>query len=246
MRTLLLPLALLSALAHADETALRFSGYAYEQETRKFLYTEVHDQRIEGDRWLGGTITYIAPDGSVIGNKTMNFTSDPFIPVYKLDLYGGRYIEGISAVSADSIEMFKKGYKDKEISKASLVRKGPVAADSGFHSFIRANFAELMAGKAVRFKFGVAGNLDAFKFRAKRIADGMFEGKPVVRFRVEPDTLLRLLVDPLELSYEPQQRKLLEYKGVSNLHDPSTGEAYNVTISYFSTPPPEAPKPPRE
>jgi len=53
-----------------------------------------------------------------------------------------------------------------------------------------------------------------------------------VRFRVEPDSLLRWMVDPLELTYEPAQRKLVEYHGVSNLHDPATGKAYNVRIIY--------------
>lgn len=241
-------LAALAAPAQAAEGAHRLLGYAYDLETRRFLYTEVHSQKIEGERWLGGSITYVAPDGGLIGTKTLDFTQDPFIPVYRLELKpGGGYIEGISAVTADSIEMYKKGYKDSAEQRKKIARPAVTTADSGFHSFIRAHFTELMSGKKMRFSFAVAGNLDVFKFRAQRIADGLFESQPVVRFRVEPDTLLlRLLVDPLELSYEVNDRKLLEYRGVSNLHDPATGDPYNVRIIYPSAPPADAPKLPTE
>lgn len=244
-----LPAALLalSWTAFGAPATLRFHGYAYDLKTSRYLYTEVHEQKIEGERWLGGSITYIAPDGSLIGKKTMDFTQDPFIPVYRLELKpGGGYVEGISAIGADRIEMYKKGYKDSAEQRETVKRPEATAADSGFHSYIRAHFAELMSGKKVRFNFGVAGNLDVYKFRARRIEDGTFENKLVARFRVEPDTLLRLLVDALELSYDTEQRKLLEYHGVSNLHDPSTGDAYDVRIIYPSTPPADAPKLPPE
>lgn len=244
-----LPAAILglSSTASGAPSVLRFHGYAYDLETRRYLYTEVHEQKIEGERWLGGSITYIAPDGSLIGKKTMDFTQDPFIPLYRLELKpGGGYVEGISAIGADSIEMYRKGYKDSAEKRKKVKRPEATAADSGFHSYIREHFAELMSGKKVRFTFGVAGNLDVYKFRARRIEDGTFENKPVVRFRVEPDTLLRLLVDALELSYDTEQRKLLEYRGVSNLHDPTTGDAYDVRIIYPSTPPADAPKLPAE
>lgn len=242
-----LPAALLAltAVSHAAPSTLNFKGYAYDLENKRFLYTEVHEQKIEGERWVSGTITYFAPDGSQIGGKTLDFTHDPFIPVYRLELKtGGGYVEGISAVTADSIEMYKQGYEDRAEQREKIARPAVAAADSGFHAFLRENFSRLMEGKKVRFSFAVAGNLDSFKFRALRIADGEFEGKPVVRFRIEPDTLLRLVVDPLELSYEPTQRQLLEYHGISNLHDPVTGEPYNVRIIYPSSPPADAAKSP--
>lgn len=242
---LVVPAALLalSTTAFGAPSTLRFHGYAYDLESQRLRYTEVHEQKVEEDRWLGGTITYIAPDGSLIGKKTLDFTQAPFIPLFRLELkHGGGYVEGISAINQDTIEMYKKGYKDSAEQRETVARPESTASDSGFHSFIRAHFTELMAGKKLRFNFAVAGNLDVFKFRAQRIEDGVFEDQPVARFRVSPDTLLRLLVDPLELSYDADTRKLLEYRGVSNLHDPATGDAYNVRIIYPSKPPADAPK----
>lgn len=232
----------LGAPALAQERPVTFRGYAYDLETSRFLYTEVHKQVITGDRWTGGTIDYYAPDGSRIGHKTLDFSRDPYVPVYRLELAtGGGYMEAITGLSAERVEMEKKGYNTSRVRKASVKRAEPMVADSGFHSFLRDRFADLVAGKTVTFTFAVSGELDRFKFRARRIEDATFEGKPAVRLKVEPDTLLRLLAAPLEIVYEPGERRMLEYRGISNLHDPRTFEAYDVRIVYPSKPPADAP-----
>jgi len=232
----------LSAAAAAGEETLKFRGYAYDLASDRFLYTELHQQRIVDQRWLGGTILYVAPDGSEIGRKALDFSQDPFVPLYRLELKPrGGYTEGISSLPAGRIEMTRQGYGARDVEHASVKRPQHVAADSGLHAFIREHFSELLAGRTVTFTFAVAGNLDAYKFRARRLPDTTFEGQPAVRFRVEPDSLLRWLVDPLELTYEAGRRKLLEYRGISNLHDPATGKAYNARIVYPSSPPADAP-----
>ena len=231
----------LACTAAAAETHT-FRGYAYDLASGKFLYTEVHRQVVEGPRWLGGTIDYYAPDGSRIGHKTLDFSQDPYVPVYQLDLTtGGGYMEGIAALTPDRIEMKKQGYGSAAVRKAAVARRGAMVADSGFHSFLRDRFPDLLAGKTVEFTFAVSGELDSFRFRARRIADGTFEGKAAVQLKVEPSTWLRLLAAPLFVLYDSEQRRLLEYRGISNLHDPRTREAYNVRIVYPSVPPADAP-----
>lgn len=231
-----------AAAAAAGEETLKFRGYAYDLASNRFLYTELHQQRIVDQRWLGGTIVYVAPDGSEIGRKSLDFSQDPFVPLYRLDLKPrGGYVEGISGLSAGRIEMVRQGYGARELEHASVKRPQQVTADSGIHVYIREHFGELLTGRTVTFVFAVAGNLDAYKFRVRRLPDTTFDGQPAVNFRVEPASLLRWLVDPLELTYETGQRKLLEYRGASNLHDPATGKAYNVRIVYPSSPPADAP-----
>lgn len=234
-------LTLLAGTAVAGEN-LRFRGYAYGLENGTFLYTEVHEQRIEGERWLGGTIDYYAPDGARLAHKDLDFSKDPHIPRYRQrQSADGGFLEGIEGVKKDSVALFKQGAKDADVRRRTVKRAGPTTADSGFHPFLRDNFAALLAGETLRFTFIAAGRLDSYRFRAKRIGDTTFEGKPAVRFRVEPDSLLRLVADPLEITYDPGQRQLLEYRGLSNIHDPATGEPYNVRIVYPSKPPADAP-----
>lgn len=235
--------ALLAATALADDArTLKFRGYAYDLASNRFLYTELHEQQVRDDRWLGGSIVYVAPDGHELGRKTMDFRQDPYVPLYRLELAArGGYMESIVALTAERIEMARRKSGAPGVQRASVRRPGAIAADSGLHAFVRDHFAQLLEGRDVNFVFAVAGNLDAYQFRARRLADTLFEGRPAVRFRVEPGSLLRWLVDPLELTYEVAQRKLLEYRGISNVHDPATGKAYNARIIYPSKPPADAP-----
>lgn len=219
-----------------------FRGYAYDLASGTFLYTEIHRQTIVGDRWVGGTIDYYAPDGARIGHKTLDFSQDPYVPLYRLDLTtAGGYMEGVTGMTADKIDLQKKGYGTTAVRKASVRRRGEMVADSGFHSYLRDRFADLLAGKTVDFTFAVSGELSTFRFRARRIEDREFEGEPAVQLKVEPSTWLRLLADPLFILYEPRQRRMLEYRGISNLHDPATKKAYTVRIVYPSVPPKDAP-----
>jgi hypothetical protein len=238
---LLLGMTLGVAAAEPGDTHT-FRGYAYDLASGKFLYTEVHRQTIAGVRWTGGTIDYYAPDGERLGHKTLDFSQDPYVPLFQLDLTSaGGYMEGIAALSADRIELRKKGYGGAEVRTASVRRRGAMVADSGFHSFLRDRFADLLDGQTVDFTFVVAGELGTFRFRARRIEDRDFEGRPAVQFKVDPSTLLRLLADPLYILYEPKERRMLEYRGISNIHDPKTRKAYTVRIVYPSAPPKDAP-----
>jgi hypothetical protein len=238
----LLPLLLLvcAAQTQAAGETLRFYGYAYDLKTGKYLYTEVHEQHTQDDQWLGGTMTYFDPEGKQIGRKTLDFSRDTHIPLYHLVLTPSGYEEGISAIG-EQVEMFKRHAKGEKEEHVSIDRSKPMAADSGFHAYIREHFADLIAGRTVAFTLVVPGNLDSYKFRIKRVGDTQFEGQPAINLRVEPDSLLRFLVDPLELVYEPKQRKLLEYRGISNIHDAS-GKPYTARVDYYSKPPADAPR----
>jgi len=238
--TLLLLAAALPAAA-ANEEILRFYGYAYDIKSGKYLYTEVHEQHAQGERWVGGTMTYFNPQGKKIGYKTLDFSKDSSIPLYHLTLDDTGYEEGVSAISKDKIEIFKRKATGEKQETASVDRAAAMASDSGFHAYITNHFAELMAGQTINFKLVVPGNLDAFKFRIKRIEDTTFEGAPAVRLRVEPDSFLRYVMDPLLLTYEAKTKKLLEYRGIANVHD-AEGHPYVARIAYYSKPPADAPK----
>ncbi|TJY65208.1 hypothetical protein E4T66_03015 [Sinimarinibacterium sp. CAU 1509] len=242
LRRALVLLTLIPMLAAADgsaQTEVRaFYGYAYDLQSGRYLYTEVHRQRIEGDQWVGGTISYYAPDGSSLGIKRLDFSGDTFVPVYRMALQRPMYVEAITD-NGSMIQMQRRVGAGGKLEQKPLEQGADMTADSGFHSYLLAHFGDLMRGETVHFRMVVAGSLDAFKFRARRIDDTRFEGRDAVRFKVELDSLFRLLIDPLELTYDPQTRDLLEYRGISNLRDPATGEAYVARIAYYSKPPKE-------
>lgn len=236
-----LGLLLLGAIgaARADEQILRFYGYAYDLVSNRYLYTEAHRQRLVDGRWLDGEVRYYAADGSLIGVKTLDFSRDPYVPVYRLDMPETGYFEAITGIG-DTVTMAKRRNAAAAVQTASVPREQGMCGDAGFHACIYANFPTLLAGRTLNFSFAVAGNLDVFRFRARRIADARFEGRNVVQLRLEPDSVLRWFIDPLLVLYDPEGRHLLEYRGISNLHDPATDKPYVVRIAYYREAPPDA------
>jgi len=163
------------------------------------------------------------------------------VPAYRLDLVKEGYAEGLTGTPG-ALEMFRQE-PGEAIEKARYERRPALmAADSGLHALLSAHFAEILAGQRLKFRFVVSSSLDVFRFRAWRMDDTKFEGRPAVKIRVEPDSFLNWLSAPIELTYEPDLRKLVEYQGVSNVRDPVTHKQYNVHVFYYSTPPADAPK----
>lgn len=241
IRSLVCLFLLFAAPLQAAET-LRFYGFAYDLKTDRHLYTEVHEQVVEGGRWLRGRIDYYLPDGRRLGSKPLDFSRDPYVPLFRLDLPLSGYQEGISEVDGNAFTLERRDGAQARIERKTLERDGPTCADSGFHAFLVAHFDRLIKGETQNLRLAVAGSLDQFKFRARRVEDTVFENRPAVRFRIEPDSLLRFVVDPLQLTYDPRTKTLLEYRGISNISDPQTGKLYVARIVYPSKPPEDVAK----
>jgi hypothetical protein len=90
-----LALALSATQAPAQDTVERFYGYAYDLAKATYLYTEVHEQSLSGERWLGGKILYYTPDGREFARKRLDFSRDPYVPVFHFENTITGYREGI-------------------------------------------------------------------------------------------------------------------------------------------------------
>jgi len=230
-------------LLAAAETP-RFYGYATHLDTGKYLYTELHEQQVENGQLQTATISYFDVAGKLVSKKTLDYRQNRTIPLFRAESPEQGYVEALRGISGGKLDLLKVTREKGEQTKALDIPKGAVAADSGFNHLVQDNLPRLLAGETVQFHLVVAGNLDVYHFRAKKVRDETFEGAPAALLRVEPDSLLRLLVDPLDLVYDPSTRRLLEYRGVSNILDPATGKVYKkVRISYLAKPPAEAKAP---
>lgn len=243
LRGLVALLALLCAAAgQAEQTELlRFYGYAYDLDHAHYLYTEVHEQRVVDGCWVSGLIRYHRPDGSLITAKALDFSHNPYIPLYHYSQPDARYAEGIPALDASGLTL-SRTVRGRERSKVLNWEAG-MAADSGFHALLVDRFDQLLAGQTFSFPFAMASELAIFRLRAVPEQRIDYQGQPALRLRVEADSLLRLMAPSLQLVYRTADRKLLEYRGVSNLHDPDSGRAYNVRLLYPDQPPADAPQP---
>lgn len=227
-------------MAQAAPRGQRVVGVAQELGNGRFLYTEVHDQVLAADGAVVTALTtYHAADGREFARKTLDYRQNRSVPAFRLDQPLHRYSEGLRLMG-DQAEVFKVDQGKEKRSQVQL-GGGLVAADSGFNQLLIDAMPRLRQGETLSFRLIVAGQTDQFRFRAKAIGEGRVEDEPALRLKVEPDSLLRWLVDPLELAYGLQPPRLLDYRGVSNILNPDTGEVYRkVRVSYPKELPAEA------
>jgi hypothetical protein len=213
----------------AGAAPLHFVGAAYDIDSGKLLYREVHDVTIENGRAVRGSTVYVDAGGNQIARKTADYQPDPYVPVFAFEIPGLKYEEAITG-NGDAVVMTRKtGGKLRE---ARVAKKTPMAADAGLLNLIADQFPTLLEGKSLKLTIAVVARLDRFTVRLRRIDDIQFAGRPAVRFQLEHDSPLRLLLNPLVLTYDPETRRLLEYRGQSNIRDPKTGNPYEVRIDF--------------
>ena len=215
-------------------------GFARDASSQRYLYTEVHEfQRGPDGEVRTATTRYHDPQGREMARKSLDYRANRYIPIYKMEMPAQRYSEGISG-NGDPVEVFKQD-QGKETRKALARDSGLEAADSGFNHLLLDQLPQLRKGETVSFKLIVAGNTDRFRFRARKVADVQVEQEAGIQLRVEPDSLLRLLVDPIDIVYDAKGTRLLRYVGVSNVIDPASGQVYKqVSIRYGGPVPSEA------
>lgn len=207
-----------------------YYGYATDLRTGEYLYTEVHKHQYAGDRWLSGTMKFYAPDGRFIGDKTLDFSKDAYIPLVRFTLGGGRYQDAITAINDKSITV--ENTRDNKVEVGRISRSKNLAADSGFNAFLVDNLSTLKVGKSVNLSLVVIGRRDDYRFKAVPKGQLDFNGEKAIRVRIEPDSLLRYVVDPIDVMYGLESKSLLRYEGISNILDRNTGKPFNVRIDY--------------
>lgn len=233
--SVLVALTCLTALqAQAQAGPDRVVGQVRDPATQRVLYTEVHQLQLARDGSpRSGVTVYYDPQGQEIARKTVDYRQHRTVPVYRLELPAQGYSEGIAEVGRGEVLLFKNSTgKGREEERLPLP-EGAVAGDSGFNQLIMDMWPQLQRGQMVRFRLIVAGRLTDYAFRARHDGELTHEQQAATRIRVEPDSVLRLLVDPIELIYDRSGRRLLRYVGVSNILNPATGEVYRrVEINY--------------
>lgn len=231
----LLPMALLvlAGAAHAQETTRYcFNGYGYTLDGGELRYIEHHEQVLVDGAPLRWDVTYYDTQGNVVATKHLDFSDHGTVPVYTFKIPADGYVEGIT--HEDGWTMFRREGRQAERESEGFEITMPMAADSGFHPLVQRHFEELMAGETVEFEFAVSGRQSVLDLRAEKVGTTTFEGEPAVVLRAELDMfLINFFVDPLLLTYDPQSKRLLEYRGIGNLHN-AQGEVYPVRVSYYS------------
>ncbi|TDG11910.1 hypothetical protein E2F43_16215 [Seongchinamella unica] len=198
-------LLLLVGLLAVDANGMNAVGSAYSVEDGELRYREIHRCSSEGDRC---TVEYENPEGELFARKVVDYQD---------------------SLQAPSLEM--RDLRHGETLTVAGGNEAGVVIDAGFDHYVRLRWEQLVSGETVRFAFLVVGRQQPLDMVAsKAAAESCAQGR--MCFRVALDNwLLSRLVAPIWLEYDAQSRRLLQFRGVSNIRD-AQGRSQQVRIDY--------------
>ncbi|HNW78750.1 MAG TPA: hypothetical protein PKH28_07540 [Candidatus Competibacteraceae bacterium] len=206
-----------------------FQGIA-RNERGEIAYTEEHRMIYEDGRPHRNETRYRDASGQEIAVLTSNFTRNPYMPSYSFeDRRSGR--QDGTFVDGNWIKIYGRADQDAPVQQDMLRLEDGMVTGQGLHMYLRDHLDELATGAAVqqvRFLVPLEGR--DFVFRIRRLDT---PGEPnVAAFSIEADSwLLRLFAPRLDVRYDRDTRRLLSYRGASNLLD-ANRSVQNVTITY--------------
>lgn len=200
----------------------RYEGVA-QTPSGEFLYRERHEvTETDGVPQKALTI-YFDRAGKEIARLSSDFSRSPYAPTYRFtDERTGA--QESATVTASSLKLVYRG----DQKTLAVPGDAPLVVGQGLHHFARLNLERLARGP-VTVAFALPSRLDTYAFRIRPLAS---PAPGVVRLRIEINNwLLRQLAPHVEVDYELKSRRLLEYRGVSNLEAPD-GSPQKVIIRY--------------
>ncbi len=179
-------------------------GEARDPQRNELVYREIH--RCDAAR-TACTVQYLDSDGELIASKWLDYSGPPAAPSLRFEDYrhGEQVRVDSDAVSAD------------------------VVIDAGFDNYVRARWPQLAAGETVAFEFLVAGREQPLAMQARR--DGDCPPSQLCLVIAPRNWLFALVGGDIKLVYESATRRLLQFRGLSNIPD-KRGRSQHLVIDY--------------
>lgn len=210
-----------------------FNGYAYALQSGDYRYTEHHEVKREDGHITTWNVTYIGPNGHVLAKKHMDFSDWPTVPVYRMTMHDSGYEEGIRhRQDQDQWTMFKRNPSQAEKQTTTFSIDPPMAAESGINQLVKEHFDSLQSGRTIHFKLPAPNRQAVLSLKMYKAGATTFEDRPAIKIKADLDMfLITWLVSPLQLTYDLKTERLLESRGIGDIHN-KNGETYSVRVIY--------------
>jgi hypothetical protein len=202
---LLLTLLLTTTLAGPAHAA-RVIGEARDLRSGDLLYKELHSCEPGG---ILCSVAYVDDSGAVIAEKTIDYSRDDIAP-----------------------QLLISDYRNQRELVINAAAEAGLVVDAGFDNFIRNNWQTLGDSGTVNFNFLVPGRDKALRMRARQAQSDECETGTLCLEVGLDNWLLGALTDPILLTYSRDSRRLLRYRGISNLAS-NDGQSQMVDIRYI-------------
>ncbi len=197
--------SLVAALEVPSAQAETVIGEAYAEDGSVLRYLEVHECVENGEECV---VEYRYPGGDVFARKRVDYRRSMQSP--------GLQIEDLRAGETVVIDS---------------VFDDDVVVDAGFDHYVRLRWDDLSSGDEVKFPFLVVGRDKPLNMRAQLEEKVKCPQSRLCLSITLDNWLLSALVSPIRLEYDQDSRRLLQFKGVSNIRD-DEGKSQQVKIQY--------------
>ncbi len=228
--TITMLLLLTSSVSHGNTT--RFTGYAYDLDSGRLMYTERHQREIRPDGTQRLVTAY--SDAAEREFARRDIVGDTDRRVIEFDMRDVRIGYREQARRNDrSIELTRTEPEDgteRETLSNAAVRD--VVIDAGFSDYVSRNWDTLLSGETMRFEFANIDRLSLIKLQLKHVGSRQENGYRIEQFEMNAaNFFIRLLLTPIRIQYYADNRELFRYEGISNVKD-ENGDNYEVRIEF--------------
>lgn len=229
MITRLLLAATLCLPAGVTAAPVRFEGAAHAVTDGRLLYREVHWQASprDGDERL---VLYLCPGGQPFARKWMPASTIAQVRGYRLEDRRSGQAATVD-VSDGAVAIRWQEATAEPPRQRQLALEPQAVVDAGFDAAVRRHWPAMMRGEPVRLAFLMPGRQRWVPVRVQRLGGVSWQGVPAQSIRVSVDAWYGFAAPTLALVYADADRRLLEFRGTSNLRDEG-GRYPEVRVSF--------------
>lgn len=193
-------------MAVADYTAEIFETGS--GKTKK-LYTSVN-QAVEKDGVSEVTTTFKDMDGKVVVEEKAWMKKSELI---KMEYKQNQMNQTASVEVKDGKIIFTKTV-DGKVKTSDENLKKPFVISSTFSRFVAENWAKIMAGETVSFRYGSWERMETVGFEIFKVGEGKIGDQPVVEVKMKASNfIIAALVSPLSFKFASDGSRIIEMSG---------------------------------
>jgi hypothetical protein len=219
---------LTASVARADVTEI-YKGEA--KKDGKLVYTEKHTVSFDDSgNVLSAFTEYRNPRGELVATIKSDFKTSLTAPDHRYEDFRNKNVHGIRSDGSRMVlynKDFEKPEKLREINPAEYGDRLMVGCQ-GLHYYLRKNMEQVNEKRKLPILFFIPGLLDSYKFELEYKG----EKDDIVSYEIQIENkFLRLFAPKLEVKYDKKLKRIIWYRGLSNIND-DRGKTQTVEITY--------------
>lgn len=211
-------------------SVVRFEqGKAWDPQKKRVLYTESHWTRYVDKAPVERTVLYQCSNGTPFARKEISYSLSAFAPTFSFRDVRHQYQEGLRWQNGSPMVWhIKNGVR----SDKPLTKNPNLVADAGFDEFIKLRWSTLTGEGRHTLNFALPSRLSSYDFKLQGTGKTVYRNEQAQSFTLGLQGLLGLIAPDIEVLYSQDTRRLLRFKGISNIRDDSGKDQIDTLIEF--------------